>query len=166
MRGNVRALITVVAIATSTSLHATSARNIHPQLVGISTVALNVSPQNLPNLDADRLEQDVRDRVQKAGISVDRAGPVVLFVGITYQQIPACSDSVVVRTVVALSEEVPVRRGSRTESVYVDTWHESDDFIESREKAGERAHQAAVGLVKYLLDSAEYSRSVVEKKRD
>jgi hypothetical protein len=142
---------------------AKSARTIHPQLVGVDTVVLNFSPDNLPGLDADALERDVRNALEKGGIRVQETAPMTLFVRVTYQQLPACPEVVALRTYLALSEDVVVRRGKRSETVYVDTWHESEDFIESTTTAGKVAQQSVLGLVGYFLDAAQYTREVMKK---
>lgn len=141
-----------------------SARTIHPQLVGVKTVALNFSPQNLPGLDADALERDIRSALEKAGITVQQAAPVTLYVGVTYQQLPACPEFVAFRTYLALSEDVLVHRGKRTETVYVDTWHESEDAVEPTSSAGKAAQQSVLGLLSYFLDAAQYSAEVMKKQ--
>lgn len=143
---------------------AKSARTIHPELVGVKTVALNFSPQNLPGLDADALERDIRNALDKAKITVAQTAPVTLYVRVTYQQLPACPEFVAFRTYLALSEDVVVHRGTRTETVYIDTWHESEDFVESTSKAGKAARQSVLGLVNYLVDAAQYSADVMKKR--
>jgi hypothetical protein len=142
---------------------ANSLRAVHPELVGIKTVALTIGGQNLAGLDHVKLETEIENLLEKHGISIDRSAPITLFVGVTYQQLPACPEFVSFRTSLALSEEVPVRRGMRTEAVYVDTWHENEEFAESKMKAGQVAIDSIIGLVKYFLDSAEYSTTVVKK---
>lgn len=71
---------------------AKSARTIHSELVGVATVALNFSPQNLPGLDTYAVELDIRNTLKKAGIRIEQTAPVTLFVRVTYQQIPACPE--------------------------------------------------------------------------
>ena len=53
----------------------------------------------------------------------------------------------------------------RTESVYVDKWHESEEFIQPKSKAGQVAFDSLVGLVKYLLESKKYSESAITKTK-
>lgn len=156
-------LLIVVLLAADRSTSAESARAIHPHLVGVTTVALNFSPQTLPGLDAVALERDIRTALEKGGISIEPAAPVTLFITVTYQQITACPEFVAFRVYVALSEDVAVHRGSRTKTVYVNTWHESEEFIESTSQAGKVAHESVLGLIRYFVDSAQYTRSVRQK---
>jgi len=156
--------VVAMLVAAAVPAFATSARTIHPQLVGVKTVALNFSPQNLPGLDADVLEHDIRNALEKAKITVAPSAPLTLFVQVAYQQLPACPEFVAFRTYLALSEDVMVHRGKRTETVYVDTWHESEDFVESMSKAGKAAQQSVLGLLSYFLDAGQYSAEVMEKQ--
>jgi hypothetical protein len=143
---------------------ANSARNVNRELVGIKTVALNISLQNLPGVDADALESQIRTLLSKSGVTIDPAAGITLFVNLTYHPLSACPDFVSFRTLLAISEEVPVRRGKRTESLSVDTWRTEEEFVEPKSKAGQRAQESLTALVKYLLDSAAYSTSVIEKR--
>ena len=151
-------------LAADRSASAESLRTIHPELVGVTTAALNFSPQNLPGLDADALERDIRIVVEKAGIRIEQTAPVTLFVRVTYQQIPACAEFIAFRVYVALSEDVVVHRGKRTETVYVDTWHESEDSVEPTSTAGKAAEKAVLGLVTSLIDAAQYTAEVMKKQ--
>jgi hypothetical protein len=152
---------TLLAVALPT--FAKSARTVHPQLVGVDAVAFNFSPDNLPGLDADALERDIRSSLEKGGIRVQETARTTLFVRVTYQQLPTCPEFVAFRTYLALSEDVVVHRGTRSETVYVDTWHESENFIESTSAAGKVAQESVLGLVGYFLDAAEYTRKVMKK---
>jgi hypothetical protein len=156
--------VLAMLLAAALPVFAKSARTIHPELVGVKTVALNFSPENLPGLDADALEVDIRKALEKAGITVQQAAPVTLYVRVTYQQLPACPEFVAFRTYLALSEDVAVHRGKRTETVYVDTWHESEDFVEPTSRAGKAAHQSVVGLLSSFIDAAQYTAEVMEKQ--
>ena len=144
---------------------ANSARTVDPQLVGVKVVFLNISLQNLPDVDDQALEKEIRAQLAKAGISVDPSAPISLFVSLTYRQLPACPEFVAFQTEIALSEEVPVRRGVRTESVYVNTWQTSNEFVESKTKAGQVAYDSLVRSVRYFIDSAQYSESVIKNRK-
>jgi hypothetical protein len=159
-------LLPTVAMFLSATLptFAKSARTIHPQFVGVKTVALNISLDNLPGLDADALQRDIRSALEKARIKVQQTAPVTLFLRITYQQLPACPEFVVLRTYLALSEDVAVHRGRRTETVYVDTWHETEDFVEPTSRAGKVAQRSALALLNYFLNAAQYSTEAIKKK--
>src|SRR4051812_38489076 len=106
-------LVSLVAVflAAGVPAFAKSARAIHPELVGVKTVVLTFSPDNLPGLDADALQRDIRNALEKANITVEQTAPVTLFVRVTYQQIPACPGFIAFRTYLALSEDVVVHRG-------------------------------------------------------
>ena len=143
---------------------ARSARNIYPQLVGVGRVALNVSPDNLPGLDVEALERDIRGALEIGGLRVQPTAPATLFVRVTYQHLAACPEFVVFRTYVALSEDTVVHRGTRSAIVKVDTWHESEEFVERASEAGKLAHQSALGLVHYFLDAAQYSATVIKRR--
>ncbi len=143
--------VVALLLAAGLPAFAKSARTIHPELVGVRTVALNFSPDNLPDLDADALERDIRNAL-------------TLFVRVTYQRLPACPEFVAFRTYLALSEGVMVHRGNRTETVYVDTWHESQDFVERTSKAGRAAQQSVLGLLRYFLDEAQYTAEVMREQ--
>jgi hypothetical protein len=156
--------IAAMLLAAALPVFAKSARTIHPQLVGVKTVALNFSPENLSGLDADALERQIRNALEKPGIKVEQTAPVTLYVRITYQQLPACPDFVAFRTYLALSEDVVVHRGKRTQTVYVDTWHESEDFVEPTSKAGKAAQQSVLRLLSYFLDAAQYADEVMAKR--
>jgi hypothetical protein len=159
-------LLPVVALLlAAVPAFAKSARTVHPELVGVNTVALNFSPENLPGLDAGALERDIRNALDKAKITIDQAAPVTLYVRVTYQRLPACPGFVAFRTHLALSEDVVVHRQKRTETVYVDVWHESEDFVEPTSKAGGVAQQSVLGLLNYLFDAARYSAEVMENSR-
>jgi hypothetical protein len=155
----------ISALLITHSISATSARTIYPQLVGVRTVALNFSPQTVPGLDTDALEQEIRQRLEAANLIIDSTAPTVLFVQITYQRVPECADSLVIQTHIALSEDAVIKRGNRSETVYVDTWRETEEFVEPAGKAAEVAHTSTVGLVKYFIEATDYAASVVETKR-
>lgn len=57
-----------------------------------------------------------------------------------------------------------VHRGRRSETVYVDTWHESDDFVEATSSAGKAAQQSVVRLLNSFIDAAQYTAEVMEKQ--
>jgi len=156
--------VVALLLAAGLPAFAKSARTIHPELVGVRTVALNFSPDNLPDLDADALERDIRNALEKAKITVQETAPLTLFVRVTYQRLPACPEFVAFRTYLALSEGVMVHRGNRTETVYVDTWHESQDFVERTSKAGRAAQQSVLGLLRYFLDEAQYTAEVMREQ--
>lgn len=141
-----------------------SARTIHPQLVGVDTVALHLSADKVPGLDIDEVEREVRSALENAGIRIQKAAPVTLFARITFQRPPACPELIAFRTYLALSEDVEIHRGKRTETVYVDTWHASEDLIEPTSRAGGAARQSVLGLLAYFLDSAKYTATVMEKQ--
>jgi hypothetical protein len=151
--------------AAALTAFAKSARPIYPQLVGLKVVALNFSPENLPGLDINALERDVRNALEESKITVQQTSPVTLCVRVTYQQLPACPEFIVFRTYLALSEDVVVHRGKRTETVYVDTWRESEDFVEPTNRAGKAAQQSVLGLLSYFLGAAQYTAEVMEKPR-
>lgn len=157
-------LVVAVLLAADRSASAESARTIHPELVGVTTVALNFSPQNLPGLDADALERDIRTALEKAGIRIEQTARVTQFVTVTYQQIPACPEFIAFRLYVALSEDVVVHRGKRTQTVYVDTWRESEDSVEPASAAGKAAGQSVIDLVTSFIDAARYTAEVMEKQ--
>src|ERR1700730_12558743 len=104
-------LLLISAILIAHSLRASSARMLHPQLVGVTRVALNFSPQNVPGLDTAALEQQIRKRLEIGGLAIDSSSPTILFVQITYQRCPACDDFLVIHTHVALSEDAVIQRG-------------------------------------------------------
>lgn len=159
-------LLNVVAMLLSAYFpaFAKSARSIHPQLVGVKTVELNFSPDNMRGLDAGALERDIRNALEKANITVQETAPVTLFVRVTYQQLPACPDFIAFRTYLALSEDVAVHRGKRTETVYVDTWHESEDSVQPTSGAGKAAQESVLGLLSYFLDAMQYTAEVMKKQ--
>ena len=163
MRTNLLA-VAATLLAAAFPAFADSARNTYPQLVGVDTVALHLSSDNLPGLDADAIERDIRSALENAGIRVQPTAPVTLFVRITFQQLPPCPELIAFRTYLALSEDVEIHRGNRTETVYVDTWHEGEDLIEPPSRAGKAAQQSVLGLLAYFLDAARYSAKVMEKQ--
>lgn len=156
--------VVVTLLAAGLPAFAKSARTIQPELVGVKTVALNFSPDNLPGLDVDTLERDIRNALERASITVLETAPVTLFVRVTYQQIPGCPEFITFRTYLALSEDVVVHRGKRTETVYVDTWHESENSVEPTSRAGKAAQQSVVGLLNSFIDAAQYTAEVMEKQ--
>ena len=155
--------IAATLLAAALPTFAKSARTIHPQLVGVDAVVLNFSPDNLPGVDANALERAIRSALEKGGVRVQETAPTTLFVRVTYQQLPACPEFVAFRTYLALSEDVVVHRGTRSETVYVDTWHENEEFVESTSRAAKVAQESVLGLIGYFLDSAQHTRKVMQK---
>lgn len=144
---------------------ATSARTIHPELVGFQKVALNFSPQTVPGLDTDALERQIRELVTDAGLEIDDAAGTILFVQIKYQRLPACPEFLLIQTHVAVSEDAHVKRDGWSETVYVDTWKEDEDFVEPMSKAAEVASTSTLGLINYLLDARKYTASVIAMRK-
>jgi|GEM_PF-5431746 len=137
----------------------------HPELVGFKEVALNFSPQTVPGLDTDALEQKIRERLRSAGLAIDDTAPTILFVQIKYQRLPACPEFLLIQTHIAVSENGEVKRAGRAETVYVDTFKEDEDFIEPVGKAAEVASASTLSLIEYLLDAREYTASVMAKRK-
>jgi hypothetical protein len=162
MRG-LRVIALIVGILVSKPGSATSARTIHPELVGFAEVALNFSPQTVPGLDTDALEKEIRGRLKASGLAVNDKAREILFVQIKYRRLPACPEYLVIQTRVAISEDVQVTRPDRSETVYVDTWKEDEDFVEPIGKAAEVASTSTLGLINYLLDARAYTTSVMAK---
>jgi hypothetical protein len=163
MRTNLLAVAATLFAATFPAF-ADSARNTYPQLVGVNTVALHLSFENLPGLDADAVEREILTALENAGIRVQQTAPLTLFVQIKFQRLPLCSESMVLRTYLALSEDVEIHRERRTEPVYVDTWHESEDLVETTSRAGKSAQQSVLGLLAYFLEAVQYSAKVMEEE--
>lgn len=151
-------------LAGGRSAFAESPRAIHPELVGVTTVSLNLSVQNLPGLNAEALERDIRNELHKGGVRIEHTAPVTLYVRITYQQIPACTDFIAFRVYVALSEDVVVHRGKRAETVYVDTWHDSEDSVEPTSTAGKAAQESVLGLLTSFINTAQYTAEVMRDR--
>lgn len=141
-----------------------SARTIAPQLVGVDAVELYLSSGKLPGLDVGEVEREMRSVLENAGIRVQESAPVVLFAQITFQSLPASPEHTAFRTYLALSEDVEIHRGKRVETVYVDTWHTSEDLIEPTSRAGGAARQSMLGLLAYFLESATYTATVMEEQ--
>ncbi|MEA2491388.1 MAG: hypothetical protein QOH21_3180 [Acidobacteriota bacterium] len=57
-----------------------------------------------------------------------------------------------------------IRRGKRTETVYVDTWHESEDFVEPTSTAGKTAGRSVLRQLSYFLDAARYTAEVMKEE--
>ncbi len=161
--------LAVVALITgcvfSQPLSATSVRTIHPELVGFREVSLNFSPQTVPGLDTDALEQQIRERLKVAGLVINDAARTTLFVQIKYQRLPACPDFLLIQTHVAVSEEAEIKRDDRLETVQVETWKEDEDLVEPVAKAAEAATTSTLDLVNYLLDAREYTTSVMATRK-
>ena len=151
-------------LAITTPALAKSARTTHPQLVGLDTISLHFRYENLPGLDAEGIEREVRDALEQAGFQIRETAPVTLFMRITYQQFPACPELIALRTYLALSEDVAIQRGGLDTTVYVETWHEGEDKIVATGTVGKIARQSMLGLVWYLIDAAQYTGKVSEKQ--
>lgn len=155
----------IVALGIVKSASATSARNIHPQLVGIEEVWLNLSAQTVPGLDAQALERQVRDRLTAAGIKINDTAPVVLFIQIRYEPIGGCPGNVLIHTLVAVSEEVQLDRRNRSDPLTVNTYEDGEHFIAPRDDAAERSAAATLRALDYLLSSREYTSWLLSRQQ-
>lgn len=152
--------ICLAAALFSSSMYATSARLIYPELVGVRAVWLNLNIFKFSGSDVPELESAIRARLLKAGIAVAESEPIHLFVKASYIQSPTCVDVLAVRVHVAVSEDARVVRPGRNPAVWVDSWKVDDEFLVSTAEAWGRVRESILGTIDYLLESREYTSSL------
>jgi hypothetical protein len=160
-----KCLTIAIAIVVASAAYGTSARPIYPQLVGIHEVSLNISLPVFPGMDSEALERAVRERLHVAGLEIEEVSEPSLFIHAEYGEIPGCGDLVSLRTEVAVSEEVELRRPGKNPKVWVDIYSSDEEFTVSKSEAWETAHDSLLGLLDTLLKSRQYTAETMKKYR-